>query len=471
MRFKHQAGSSPSSRASVITMSALKIACSLYFFFLPKACTFAPAAVRSVHNQHPYRIIVDEKVHQHQQLCALPLLGDMSESFDGREGQSTNTSITKPRLATVVENILQWLIKHILLSQCSSLKVNMNAESNKAILKGNVSKISISARDSISRFKLLSFRKLDLYGVNLHLGYLPFVLPVLPFFLWRFRQYIQSTIITVFLLRITGCLDVDKFRKQLGSIKERIRRYIGSPRLPCISYSMAISSSDISNSLLLRFWLRNILQSLVQNSVIGAAATLGDAAKQSVEAERRRMQNGIPLLPGSAAALPNLSSQDLQQQQGLTSALLSATSFELTNAGFMDGKVVFDAKAVLPRNENGETNSLQFCIRAKLAPTAILETDDQPTLKRGQQEIQNAIGFLQPECRLATNPLYAPFGVSSILNNLVPNMIPEHLWLPFGIGVSVNLGNKSEIYRAEVKEYKEGGCICRIDGCINTNKY
>lgn len=454
-------------------MSALKITGSFYFLLLPTACSFAPSAV-CVHNKHPRRIAVGEKVYPHNLLCALPVPGDMSESFDGKvqRDYSTNTTTQKPRLATAVETIMRWLIKHILLSQCSSLKVNMNAVSNKSILKGNVSKISISARDCISRFKLLSFRKLDLYGVNLHLGYLPFVLPVLPFFLWRFRKYIQSTIITVFLLRITGCLDGDDFRKQIGSIKERIRRYIGSPRPPCISYSLAIASSDIGNSLLLRFWLRNILQSLVQNSVIGAAATLGDAAQQSsMEAERRRIRNGTPLLPGNAAALPNLSFEDQQQQQGLTSALLSATSFELMNAGFMDGKVVFDAKAVLPRNENGETNSLQFCIRAKLAPTAILETADQSTLKRGQQEIHNAIGFLQPECRLATNPLYAPFGGSSILKNLVPNLIPEYLWLPFGVGVAVPLGYKSEIYRADVKKNEEDGYTCRIDGCVNPGQY
>eukprot|EP00574_Skeletonema_japonicum_P001313 CAMPEP_0201742506 /NCGR_PEP_ID=MMETSP0593-20130828/47359_1 /ASSEMBLY_ACC=CAM_ASM_000672 /TAXON_ID=267983 /ORGANISM="Skeletonema japonicum, Strain CCMP2506" /LENGTH=270 /DNA_ID=CAMNT_0048236863 /DNA_START=298 /DNA_END=1110 /DNA_ORIENTATION=+ len=260
--------------------------------------------------------------------------------------------------------------------------------------------------------------------------------------------------------------------KRLGSIKERIRRYVGSPRPPCISYSLAIASSDIKNSLLLRFWLRNILQSLVQNSVVGAAATLGDAAQQSsMEVERRRMQNGIPLLPGSATALPNLSSQDQQQQQGLTSALLSATSFELTNAGFMDGKVVFDAKAVLPRNENGVTNSLQFCIRAKLAPTEIFETVEQPILKQKSEEIHNAIGFLQPECRLATNPLYAPFGGNPILKNLVPNLIPEYLWLPFGIGVAIPLGKKSEIYRAEIDECKEGGFICRIDGSVNPDQY
>ena len=453
-------------------ISALKIAGSVYFFFLPAVGSFAPAAVRiNVHNQPLHGIITAGKTvhHPHHLLCALPVPGDMSSSFDGkfRNNNSKHAiSTTKPRLASAIETILQWLIKHVLLSQCSSLKVNMNAASNKAILKGNISKISVSARDCIFRFKLLSFRKLDLYGVNLHLGYLPFLLPVLPLFLWRLRRYIQSTIITVFLLRITGCLDTDNFRRQLGSIKGRISRYIGSPRPPCISYSMAITSSDIGNSLLLRFWLRNILQSLVQNSVVGAAAAFGDAAQQSMEAEKRRMRNGTPLLPGSAAALPNLSSKDQQQQQGLTSALLSATSFELTNAGFMDEKLVFDAKAILPRDENGVSNSLQFCIRAKLAPTAISETVSQTIQQQDAQEVYNALGFLQPECRLATNPLYAPMG-GNLLRNLVPNLIPEYLWLPFGVGVAVPLGSSCEIYRAEIDACKEGRFLCKIDGSVN----
>ena len=445
---------------------ALKIAVgsAYFFFFLPVVCAFAPAAARiSVRNQPPLHHIYGKD--KHHLLRALHSPGDMSTAFDGkfRNEPSNNTSTSKPRLASAIETIMQWLIKYILLSQCSSLTVNMNAASNKAILKGNISKFSISARNCVFRFKLLSFRKLELYGVNLQLGYLPFILPVLPFFLWRLRRYVQSTIITVLLLQITGCLDTDNFRSQLGSVKRRIHRYIiGSPRPPCISYSMAIASSDIGNSGLLRFWLRNILQSLVQNSVVGAAAAFGDG----IEAERRRTRNGPPLLPGSAAASSNLSSQDQQQQQGLTSALLSATSFELKNAGFMDGRVVFDAKAVLPKDENGVANSLQFRIRAKLAPTAILETGGGT--QQDKQEIYNALGFLNPECRLATNPLYAPIGGNPLLRNLVSNLIPEHLWLPFGMGVAVPLGKNGEIYRAEVAAGKEGnGYICKIDGSVN----
>ncbi len=447
--------------------AALKIVGSAFFFFLPAVvCGFAPAARITTLHKTLYHIH-----HPSHHLCALPVPSDMSTSFDGkfRNEHTNDISTAKPRLASAIETIVKWLIKYIILSQYSSLTVNMNAASNKAILKGNIGKISISARNCIFRFKLLSFRRLELYGVNLQLGYLPLLLPVLPFFLWRWRRYIQSTIITLLLLQMTGCLDTDEFRKQLGSAKRRINHYIGSPRPPCISYSMAISSSDISNSLLMRFWLRNILQSLVQNSVVGAAAAFGDAAQQSMGAERRRMRKGAPLLPAASAAVSsNLSSQDQQQQQGLTSALLSATSFELKNAGFMDGRVVFDAKAVLPKDENGVINSLQFCIRAKLSPTAILETVGGTQKQHDTQEMYNALGFLNPECRLATGSLYAPIGGNPLLRNLVPNLIPEYLWLPFGMGVAVPLGNNCDIYRAEVAADKgENGCICKIDGSVN----
>lgn len=449
-------------------------------------CGFVPVArISTFHNQRLHHFF-----HPHHLFC-----GDMNTSFDGKSQNGLEVlskaiyrlvaknvlythicrqrmSATKPILASAIESIIQSLFKYIILSQFSSLTVNMNAASNKAILKGNISRISISARNCIFRFKFLSFRRLELYGANLQLGYLPFFVLVLPFFLWRLRRYIQSTIITLLLLQITGCLDTNKFLKQIVSAKRRMYCCMGSPLPPCISYSLSIESSDISNSLLIRFWLRNVLQSLVQNSVVGAAAAFGDAAQQGMEAERRRMQKGTPLLPAARAAVSSsLSSQDQKQQQGLTSALLSATSFKLKKAGFMDGRVVFDANAVLPKDENGVTNSLQFCIRAKLAPTAILETVGGRQKQQDTKEIFNALGFLNPECRLATGPLYAPIGGKPLLRNLVPNLIPEYLWLPFGMGVAVLVGKNCEIYRANVVPAKEGhGYICKIDGSVNTVK-
>lgn len=319
-----------------------------------------------------------------------------------------------------------------------------------------------------------------MYGVNLKLGYLPFLFPVLPFFLWRMRTYIQSTIITVLLLRLTGYLDSagndvnGNVRKQFGSVKRKMYRFIGSPRSPSINYSMAIASNDIEHSLLLRFWLRNILQSLVQNSVVGAAAAFGDAAQQGMELQReqKRILRTTPLLPGSVEAASNgVFSQDQQQQQqgGLTSALLSATSFKLKKADFMDGRVVFDAKAVLPKDEKGVSNSLQFCIRTKLAPTATLDTGGETRQQQDTQETyNNALGFLTPECRLATNPLVSPMGGNPLLWNLIPNLIPEYLWLPFGMGVAVSLGKNCQIYRAEVAAGKENSdYICKIDGSVN----
>ena len=450
-------------------VSALKIVGCTYLFYSPSSvCAFTPIAVsrpRYYHQRRLYRS--GENVHRSHHDNRLH--NDRNLPSDSQS--NINQSTSKPRLSSAIERLMQWIIENILFRQCSSLDISMNAQSNKSILKGHFDRVSISARECTFRFQLLSFKRLDLNGVNLHLGYLPFLVPVLPFFIWRLRGYIQSTIMTAFLLRITGYLENDNFRRYIRSMKTRIRSFIGSPRPPCIRYSMAITTNDVNNSLMLRYWLRNILQTLVQNSVVGAAAAIGDVAQQSIEAEKRRKQNaGIPLLPSSSAAsLSNLPAEEEQQQQGLTSALLSATSFELTNTGFMkDGKVVFDAKAVLPRDENGERNSLQFCIRTKLAPTAVMETNDETLRRQDEQQMRNAIGFLSPECRLATNPLYAPI---SGLRNLVPNLIPEYLWLPFGVGVAVPLGRKCEIYRAEVDDCKEGsGYICKIDGSVNARE-
>jgi len=413
---------------------------------------------------------------------ALPAHGgdDIKPSIIGgnfRDEQCPNDSTTiatQPRVAlSIIEYITKWFIKYILLSKGSeSPTVHINALSNRAILKGNISKLSISARNCIFRFKLLSFRRLDINGVNLQLGYLPLLLPILPYILWSLRRYIRRVMMTLFLLQITGYFDSDKVRKQFGSVKERLHKFIGSPRPPSVNYSIAIASDDIENSLLLRFWLRTILQSLVQNSVVGAAAALGDAARQSIEAEKKRIRNNETLfLPGSVAVSNILSHQEKQQQQGLTSALLSATSFELENTRFMEDRIVFDAKAVLPKDENGVTNSLQFCIRAKLAPTTILDEGGDTLQLQNAQEEYNAVGFLNPECRLATNPLYSPVGSSSLLKQIVPNLIPEYIWLPFGMGVAIPLGRDCRIYRANISPDKEvSGCICKIDGSINDSQ-
>lgn len=403
---------------------------------------------------------------------------DIKPSFGGnfrneqRPHDSTTIATKQPRVALSIEYITKWFIKYILLSKCSeSLTVHINASSNRAILKGNISKLSVSARNCIFRFKLLSFRRLDINGVNLQLGYLPLLLPMMPYILWSLRRYIRRVMITLFILQITGYFDSDKVSKQFGSIKGKLYKFIGSPRPPSVNYSIAIASDDIENSLLLRFWLRTILQSLVQNSVVGAAAALGDAAQQSIEAEKKRVRSNETLfLPGSVASSNILSQQEEQQQKGLTSALLSATSFELENARFMEDRIVFDAKAVLPKDENGVTN-LQFCIRAKLAPTTILDKGEDTLQLQNDQEKYNAVGFLNPECRLATNPLFATIGGASLLKQIAPNLISEYIWLPFGMGVAIRLGRDCRIYRANISPDKEdSGFVCKIDGSINNSQ-
>ena len=132
---------------------------------------------------------------------------------------------------------------------------------------------------------------------------------------------------------------------------------------------------------------------------------------------------------------------------------------------------MFDAKAVLPKDEKGVTNSLQFCIRAKLVPTTILDKGEDTLQLQNVQEKYNAVGFLNPECRLATNPLYSPIGGSSLLKQIVPNLIPEYIWLPFGVGVAIPLGRDCRIYRANITPAKEdSGFICKIDGSINDSQ-
>lgn len=149
-----------------------------------------------------------------------PSIGGSFRKNEQRPNNHSSTIATKqPRLALSIEYITKWFIKYILLSKCSeSLTVHINASSNRAILKGNISKLSVSARKCIFRFKLLSFRRLDINGVNLQLGYLPLLLPMLPYVLWSVRRYIRRVMMTLFLLQITGYFDSDKVRKQFGSL-------------------------------------------------------------------------------------------------------------------------------------------------------------------------------------------------------------------------------------------------------------
>ena len=131
--------------------------------------------------------------------------------------------------------------------------------------------------------------------------------------------------------------------------------YMIGARPSQIIYSLAIDEEDVNRSHLFRFGLgTTVLRSLVENSVVGAAASLVDDARNQ----------GIPLLPGSSDVNKD------QQQRGITSALLSATTFNLKKASFSDGRVVLQALGAISNNKEnsiGKQRMLPFTIRASIA--------------------------------------------------------------------------------------------------------
>ena len=142
------------------------------------------------------------------------------------------------------------------------------------------------------------------------------------------------------------------------------------------------------------------------------------------------------------------------QQQGLTSTLLSATAFNLKQY------VVFEREDHTSRGRSNTNRREYFPIRAQLEPTYVAD-DGQSTEERQQKQNCNALGFASPECRLNTGPLTA----GSILGKLIPDV----LWIPFGVGVAVPLGKRCRIYRAEASDGKGDGNddgVCRIDGSL-----
>ena len=381
-------------------------------------------------------------------------LAVVNNSFADKNNRNNNKGSnlhpTKPRLVSLLETTIKWCTKYLLLKQCATILVDINATSNRALLQGKINAFSISMRDCMFRFNMLSFKKLDISGNNLHLGYMPFILPLLPFLLWRMRSYIWTAFVSVFILQMTGYIEPNAAALShiYQRVKERMYNIVGA-RSSTINYSMAITEKNIANSLILMFWLKGILRSLVDNSVVGAAAVFGDVQKE-VDSEIRRQaasdRRAVPLLPSSNDSI-SVPPQQSDQQQGLTSALLSATNFELHKTMYQNNRIVLEATAVVPEKDSNTSRRYPFTIRAKIIPTTVINGQ---LIKNGDK--YNALGFANPECRLNSTPLTA--------GTILGKFIPDVLWIPFGAGVAVQLGkNNCRIYRADISKD-----VCRLDG-------
>ena len=359
---------------------------------------------------------------------------------------------SKPHLASALEAAIRWTAGHVLLRRSSSLSVEIESASNRALLQGKMSRVSVSARDCVSRFNLLSFARLESSAENLRLGYVPFVVPCLPWIAWRLRRYVWLAIVATQVMHVTGHLKSGSVRRMLRTNKERMTHALAA-RPSTINYSLSVAEGDVARSVLLRFWLQSILRSLVENSVVGAAAVVGDELERwrdQGRSEGTDPQNALVLAPPKGS-----DGEGQRQQQGLTSDLLSATAFRLKDVSFGKGKVVLQAEGLMP---GGARRPLPFTIRADVEPASLPDGGGTPPPRRGDH---NAIAFARPECRMNTGPLTA----GSLLGKLVPGVV----WLPFGAGVAVPCGEGGRIHRADVADGRGGKDAgrCRVDGSFD----
>jgi len=438
----------------------------IYLSLFTASFSFAPTKVHNnyqlCHHHHNFKPSLkegsDDGRQYHLQVFSSSDGSDMvvvNNSFTDNNNNSNkdiNTLPSKPRLVSLLETTIKLFTKYILLKQYATILVDINATSNRALLQGKINEFTISMRDCMFRFNMLSFKKLDVSAGNLHLGYMPFILPLLPFLLWRMRSYIWTAFVSVFILQMTGYIEPNTTALShiYQRVKERMYNIVGA-RSSTINYSMAITEKNIAKSIVLKFWLKGILRSLVDNSVVGAAAVFGDVQKEVDSEVRRQAANSdraVPLLPSSSDGSSISVQPQSDQQQGITSALLSATNFELHNTMFQDNRIVLEATAVVPEKASS-SRRYPFTIRAKIIPTSVINGQ---LIENGDK--YNALGFASPECRLNSTPLTA----GTILGNLIPDV----LWIPFGAGVAVQLGtNNCRIYRADISKD-----VCRLDGSL-----
>lgn len=353
---------------------------------------------------------------------------------------------TKPRLASALEATIQWLVKYIILRKDAFIAINIDANSNRSLLQGKIKEFSLSTRDMSFRLNLLDVKRFDISSMNLRLGYLPFALPLLPFILWRLRSYIWTAILTTTVLQMIG------YQISLPQVYQKLKRrlYIILGVGPStINYSVSITQVDIDQSLLLRFWFKGILRSLVENSFVGAAAEV--MKDVDMEMQRNQQREAVPLLPSSTNS--NGNSGPTPPQKSLSTALTAATKCELKKAYFEDGRIVMHAQAEV----GGDTTKtiLPFTVRTKLIPTTVV--DGQSIEEVSNNKSYNALGFATPQIRLNTDPITA--------GSIFGKIISDILWLPFGVGVAISFfGKACRIYRADITNDSRGKGVCRIDG-------
>jgi hypothetical protein len=387
--------------------------------------------------------------------CALlVLLSPQSAALSATKGPRPSLRITaagRPRLASAVGVALQICARVGLCARSfGELVVNVDARSNRAVLRGELDQIAVRVTNSHGPF--LKVSKLDIQGSDLKLGLAPvMVTTVLPIALCVIRPSLMFVLSCLLLLRCPVPrrlpTNMDKTKpsnsntENNDSIGSRLcQRFLGGEPSE-VNYAMTICDDDVARSSLLQLSLRSILRSLMINSVLGVAASAFDTAKMLATAETDK---------SGALVLPRQSQQRANTM--VLTKLLSATSFELVSAKFSSGRLVLESEAVLPDGDEGgefdKRSRLSFSLRTTPEATTNAAL---PFEIRGKKK-QRVLAFSEPECRFSMGAAVGgPFGA----------LLPD-VWLPVGAGVAVPLGLNHRLQRVDIQNG-----ICHITGQVS----
>lgn len=366
----------------------------------------------------------------------------------------------QPRACKAIERTLGVATRIVLLGGASTSSSTLSpsgivveAESNRAALQGNLSKLSIVLRDSKSPLGLLEVERLEIEGSNLKLGWTPLITTAgipLALFVGPIRQSVWTLSIYSYMWMVARKLakrgvaskdasvtstarNIDQRMQATEVYVDRWKKRMlgGSPGQ--LRFEMVISNKNLANSTLLRQSSKFLLRFLMKNSILQTAATVGDAVSDSQQPSnqwRNQLQGSSSLVKtGQQRQLPSNGKPARDSPKNKLSSLLSATAFELKEAPAFTpegGKnhLQFVSVAILPENQG----QLEFVLRTTLEAG------------RDRDPSSGVLRFVQPECRFDVTEATS----SMLLPKVVSGLLPKVLWLPIGSGVAIGGGDATD---------------------------
>lgn len=377
----------------------------------------------------------------------------------------------QPRLCSVVGVALNGLTRAGLCfpSSFNELSVQVKADSNRAVLQGNIQDISIRVQDSKSKWLMVD--QFQLRASNLQLGRAPslilatmFLRPtlllrcLLGWSLWRiYGNYVKNFLRTN---STTSSYYYKDFQPQWRKFRAKAKEFMGGVPISA-NYDLTLTDDNLKNSVLLQRFSRMVLESLMQNSVLQVAAAAGDTAMLLQDAQNNNNNKSGVLrnakLEESSLALSKLKSGKLNPQSAFSAPesaeksfkltqLLSATSFELreTPTFSQDGRLLFPGRAVFPDGSAHLDFDLRTLIQARNTPSWMrdMNTNNNPLP-------QDGIAFDSPQC------LFDMDAASGSIPGFLGKLLPSVLWIPVGPGVVLPLGPQHQVERVTINS---GNC-------------